>query len=295
MIFENATILTMNDERQIVEQGAVAVSGSRIAAVGKSREVVERFPDERTGDTTYSMADAALGAFSVFFTQSPSFLDFQRNLQVAKGCNNALTLFGITQIPSDNQIRNLLDPVPPSAVFPLFGAMVEALHQGGHLEAYRGPGGLAYGAAGLEYKPTETGFYALVRLRGDQALVEISPQKQSLNRNERYAVDTQRISTTVSGERRSRQVRSPSYPPWARELSKLRGSTWPQFSRTMRGAPTRNSPPPPASSLRRPSTTGATRAPSSSRSRTSAFPRYWQPSRWRSSVLRPARSVRWSA
>jgi hypothetical protein len=101
------------------------------------RAVVERFPDERTGDTTYSMADAALGAFSVFFTQSPSFLDFQRNLQVAKGCNNALTLFGITQIPSDNQIRNLLDPVPPSTLFPLFAAMVEALHQDGHLEACR--------------------------------------------------------------------------------------------------------------------------------------------------------------
>lgn len=57
------------------------------------RSVVERFPDERTGDNTvYSMADAALGAFSVFFTQSPSFLDFQRTLQLAKGCNNALTL-----------------------------------------------------------------------------------------------------------------------------------------------------------------------------------------------------------
>jgi hypothetical protein len=33
----------------------------------------------------YSMADAAMGAFSVFFTQSPSFLDFQRNLEVTQG------------------------------------------------------------------------------------------------------------------------------------------------------------------------------------------------------------------
>ena len=101
------------------------------------RSVVERFPDERTGDTTYSMADAALGAFSVFFTQSPSFLDFQRTLQAAKGCNNALTLFGIKQIPTDNQTRNLLDPVPPTTVFPVFAAVVEALHAGGQLETYR--------------------------------------------------------------------------------------------------------------------------------------------------------------
>ncbi len=101
------------------------------------RSVVERFPDERTGDTTYSMADAALGAFSVFFTQSPSFLDFQRHLQVAKGCNNALSLFGIKQIPTDNQTRNLLDPVPPGTVLPVFAAAVQALHAGGQLETYR--------------------------------------------------------------------------------------------------------------------------------------------------------------
>jgi cytosine/adenosine deaminase-related metal-dependent hydrolase len=47
LIFENATILTMNDERQIVEQGAVVVSDSRIAAVGKSQEMVERYPEKR--------------------------------------------------------------------------------------------------------------------------------------------------------------------------------------------------------------------------------------------------------
>jgi len=101
------------------------------------RSVVAGFPDERTGDTTYSMADAALGAFSVFFTQSPSWLDFQRTLQVAKGCNNALSLFGITQIPTANQTRNLLDPVPPRALLPVFATVVEALRGGGQLEAYR--------------------------------------------------------------------------------------------------------------------------------------------------------------
>jgi cytosine/adenosine deaminase-related metal-dependent hydrolase len=47
MIFENATILTMNATRQILEGGGVAISGHRIAAVGKSREIVERFPEKR--------------------------------------------------------------------------------------------------------------------------------------------------------------------------------------------------------------------------------------------------------
>lgn len=68
-----------------------------------------------------------------------------------------------------------------------------------HLEAWRGPRGGGYGALGIDYRETATGFYALARIRGDQAYVEISPQKEGLNRNHRGAVDTQRISTTVSG------------------------------------------------------------------------------------------------
>ena len=41
------------------------------------RCAIEHFPDKRTGENLqYSIADAALGAFSIFFTQSPSFLSF---------------------------------------------------------------------------------------------------------------------------------------------------------------------------------------------------------------------------
>ena len=42
---------------------------------------VTHLPDRRTGpQTTYEMADAALGAFAVFFMQSPSFLAHQRDI-----------------------------------------------------------------------------------------------------------------------------------------------------------------------------------------------------------------------
>jgi hypothetical protein len=102
------------------------------------RATVEQFPDERTGDhTVYSMADATTGAFSVFFTQSPSFLDLQRTMEVAQGCTNAHSLFGMTGIPSDNHIRNLLDPVPPHTMFPIFAHAVDELHALGHLDPYR--------------------------------------------------------------------------------------------------------------------------------------------------------------
>ena len=57
---------------------------------------IEKFPDTRKGkNKSYSVRDATLSAFSVFFTQSPSFLSFQRSMELNKGNNNGRTLFGI--------------------------------------------------------------------------------------------------------------------------------------------------------------------------------------------------------
>ena len=85
------------------------------------RKVLEHFSDKRTGlNKSYSITDAALGAFSVFFMQSPSFLAHQREMEAGSQCNNACSLFKINKIPSDNHIRDLLDEVPAGAVFPVF-------------------------------------------------------------------------------------------------------------------------------------------------------------------------------
>ena len=78
--------------------------------VNHFRNLVREFPDRRTGtNLTYSMEDAALGAFSVFFTQSPSFLAYQKTMEKNKGKSNAQTLFGMKRVPCDNHIRELSD------------------------------------------------------------------------------------------------------------------------------------------------------------------------------------------
>jgi len=106
--------------------------------IGHMRSVFKNLLDARTGNNThYTMVDAALGGFSVFFTQSPSFLEFQRNMELAKGRSNASTLFKMTEIPSDNHIRNLLDPVPPKEFFPLFARIIDGLYDLDYLESYR--------------------------------------------------------------------------------------------------------------------------------------------------------------
>jgi hypothetical protein len=95
-------------------------------------------PDHRTGkNIQYTIQDAGLSAFSVFFTQSPSFLAHQRAQVTAKGRSNAGSLFQLEKIPSDNQIRSLLDPISPRHVYPLFDEIVQLLDQTGELERFR--------------------------------------------------------------------------------------------------------------------------------------------------------------
>lgn len=100
---------------------------------------VTHLPDHRTRpNRIYEIADAVLGAFAVFFVQSPSFLAHQRDMQRRQGQNNAESLFGIAQVPSDPQIRNLLDPIPPEQLASPFWRVFEQLREGDYLTAYQG-------------------------------------------------------------------------------------------------------------------------------------------------------------
>jgi len=105
------------------------------------RSTMTGFPDKRTGSNChYSIEDAALGAFSVFFTQSPSFLSFQESMLKNKGISNAQTLFDMDQIPCDNHIRNLMDEVEPSNVHPVYHYIFNGIKDSGHLDAFRSYG-----------------------------------------------------------------------------------------------------------------------------------------------------------
>src|SRR5882672_409918 len=102
------------------------------------RTTMATVPDTRKGKNNhYTVRDAALGAFAVFFTQSPLFLAYQRDMTARTGPSNAHTLFGLTQIPSDNQIRTLLDPVPPEVLGPVFDHGLNTLVQTPQLAAFR--------------------------------------------------------------------------------------------------------------------------------------------------------------
>ena len=100
--------------------------------------VFEQFPEHRSGkNSQYELADAGMGAFSVFFTQCPSFLARQQELKLLKGRSNAEKLFELGEIPSDNQIRNLLDPVDPTHLGRFYRQTFQAMEEAGILKRFR--------------------------------------------------------------------------------------------------------------------------------------------------------------
>ncbi len=59
-------------------------------------------------------------------------------MEKAKGQSNAQSLFEIEQIPTDNQIREMLDPVSPRELFPVYDNLYQALKEQGVLNGFKG-------------------------------------------------------------------------------------------------------------------------------------------------------------
>jgi hypothetical protein len=110
------------------------------AMMERVRECFAQLPDSRqpSNNTKYRISDAALSALSVFFMQSPSFLAHQRDMERKRGRSNVQSLFGAYEIPCDNQIRQLLDPIPPEAVGSLFWQIYQLVEEAGALKTHRG-------------------------------------------------------------------------------------------------------------------------------------------------------------
>ncbi len=104
-----------------------------------NREHWSTLPDSRkpNNNQRYTVAEGALSAFAVFFMQSPSFLAHQRLLQRNKGRNNARSLFQVTEIPSDTQIRNLLDPLSHAEFAADYWYVVDEMRQQQQLLRFR--------------------------------------------------------------------------------------------------------------------------------------------------------------
>ena len=121
--------------------------------VDQIRSTFNALPDCRKpgNNQKYAVEDVALSAFSVFFTQSPSFLDYQRRMQKHYNRNKAHSVFGVHQTPSTSQIGNLLDPIAPETQYPLLAEAGDKLYRQGCLEPFISLGGTFLAQTALEW------------------------------------------------------------------------------------------------------------------------------------------------
>ena len=95
------------------------------ALFGLVRSGFTTIPDHRGGETEISLTDALMSAFAMFSLKSPSLLAFDK--ERAEG--NLATLYGIERVPCDTQMRELLDPVCPESLRPLFKGVFRQLQR----------------------------------------------------------------------------------------------------------------------------------------------------------------------
>src|SRR3989454_7188280 len=87
-------------------------------------------PDARLSDTEISVTDALMSAFAMFSLKSPSLLAFDK--ERAEG--NLATIYGIERVPCDTYMREILDPLSPALLRPLFKSIFRQLQRGKALE-----------------------------------------------------------------------------------------------------------------------------------------------------------------
>ena len=96
-------------------------------------------PRSRAGE--YSLTDVLQSALAMMYFQDPSMLQFQRRLEDGFHRNNLDTLFGVERIPSDTQMRDVIDACEPKGIEVVFSDFFRALQRGKHLEPFRVLGG----------------------------------------------------------------------------------------------------------------------------------------------------------
>ena len=100
------------------------------ALLGLLRRGFADLADHRSGKPDISLTDALMSAFALFSLKSPSLLAFDKE----RTEGNLQRVYGIERVPCDTAMREILDPVEPEFLRPLFTHVFRALQRGKVLE-----------------------------------------------------------------------------------------------------------------------------------------------------------------
>lgn len=89
--------------------------------------------DRKESDLTYPMVDVLMSALAMFVFKDPSLLAFE-DRQDDPSLKN---IFKIDKIPSDTQMREILDPIDVEHLNEAFADIFSELQRGGVLKSFR--------------------------------------------------------------------------------------------------------------------------------------------------------------
>ena len=93
------------------------------------RSRFDSFPDQRLGEKVeIPLGDALMSGFAMFSLKDPSLLAFDERRHDPN--DNFRSIYGIRRVPSDTQMRQILDPVNPDALRPVFTDVFRRLQRG---------------------------------------------------------------------------------------------------------------------------------------------------------------------
>jgi len=91
---------------------------------------ISDLPDNRrAASVNYHISDAALSTFACMFYKSSSLFKYQRLMQKRQYKNNLQTQFGVTEIPSDNQLRTIISNIQYNQFQPIFNNYLNRLQK----------------------------------------------------------------------------------------------------------------------------------------------------------------------
>ena len=125
-----------------------------------------RISDPRGREGTISLTDALMSGFALFVLKDPSLLAFDER----RSDQNLRNLFGITQVPCDTRMREVLDLVDPEQLRPAFNAVFRQLQRGKALEP------LVFSQGCYLLSLDGTGYFSSSRIHCDSCLEKVHRQ-----------------------------------------------------------------------------------------------------------------------
>ena len=143
------------------------------------RRDFQKIPDSRGANTQIALDDALMSAFAMFQLKDPSLLAFDKRRREEP--ENLHTVFGVTTIPCDSQMRTILDPLPLSPLRAPFRSVFRHLQRGKDFEK------MAYYDGHYLLSGDGTGFYCSEKISSPYCMGKKSKNGKTLYQQQMYA------------------------------------------------------------------------------------------------------------